>query len=170
MLARNETIFKWLLYALATLLCVLVQGLVLQRVSIWGVIPFLYPLLPAVLATYEGPTAGTVYSLAVGVLCDSLLPGPIPCFYTLVFPLLGLCGALISQSLLPAGFLCSLVVSAIGFLMTDVFHCFLLWAAGRSVWSTGLFLMLREFCVTAVWTLPVTLLFSAVFRRTRFDD
>ena len=99
-----------------------------------------------------------------------LLPEPLPCFYTLVFPLLGLCGALISQSLLPAGFLCSLVVSAIGFLMTDVFHCFLLWAAGRSVWSTGLFLMLREFCVTAVWTLPVTLLFSAVFRRTRFDD
>ena len=170
MLARNETIFKWALYTAATLLCFLVQGLILQRFTLWGVIPFLYPVLPAVVATYEGPVAGAIYGIAVGVACDSLLPGPIPCFYTLVFPLLGLCGALISQSLLPAGFLCSLVVSAIGFLMTDVFHCFLLWAAGRSVWSTGLFLMLREFCVTAVWTLPVTLLFSAVFRRTRFDD
>ena len=75
-----------------------------------------------------------------------------------------------AQSLLPAGFLCSLVVSAISFLMTDFFHCFLLWAVGKSVWDTGLFLMLREFCVTAVWTVPVTLLFLTVFRRTRFDD
>ena len=112
----------------------------------------------------------SVLLMTESVIVDDSFSGPIPCFYTLVFPLLGLCGALISQSLLPPGFLCSLVVSAIGFLMTDVFHCFLLWAAGRSVWSTGLFLMLREFCVTAVWTLPVTLLFSAVFRRTRFDD
>ena len=63
-----------------------------------------------------------------------------------------------------------MVVSAIGFLLTDVFHCFLLWATGRSAWSSGLFLMLREFCVTVVWSLPVTLLFLTVFRRTRFDD
>ena len=75
-----------------------------------------------------------------------------------------------SQSLLPAGFLCSLVVSAIGFLMTDVFHCFLLWAAGRSVWSTGLFLMLREFCVTAPLTVPATALYRAVHRRAHRDD
>ena len=170
MLARNETIFKWLLYALATLLCVAIQGAVLQRVSIWGVIPFLYPLLPAVLATYEGPTAGTVYSLAVGVLCDSLLPGPIPCFYTLVFPLVGLCSALVSQSLLPAGPLCSLVCSAFSFLVTDGFHCLLLWAEGRSAWRTCGFLMLREFCVTALLVFPVTWLFLTVFRHTRFDD
>ena len=170
MLARNETIFKWTLYAAATVLCFLAQSLVLQRFTFWGVIPFLYPVLPAVTATFEGPAAGAVYGLAVGVAGDSLLPGPIPCFYTLVFPLVGLCGALVAQSLLPAGFLCSLVVSAISFLMTDFFHCFLLWAVGKSVWDTGLFLMLREFCVTAVWTVPVTLLFLTVFRRTQFDD
>ena len=143
MLARNETIFKWTLYAAATVLCFLAQSLVLQRFTFWGVIPFLYPVLPAVTATFEGPAAGAVYGLAVGVACDSLLP---------------------------AGFLCSLVVSAISFLMTDFFHCFLLWAVGKSVWDTGLFLMLREFCVTAVWTVPVTLLFLTVFRRTQFDD
>ena len=164
MLARNETIFKWTLYAAATVLCFLAQSLVLQRFTFGGVIPFLYPVLPAVTATFEGPAAGAVYGLAVGVACDSLLPGPSPCFYTLVFPLVGLCGALVAQSLLPAGFLCSLVVSAISFLMTDFFHCFLLWAVGKSVWDTGLFLMLREFCVTAVWTVPVTLLFLTVFR------
>lgn len=170
MLARNETILKWLLYALATLLCVFLQSAVFQRLSIWGVIPFLYPLLPAVLATYEGPTAGTVYGLAVGVLCDSLLPGPIPCFYTLVFPLVGLCSALISQSLLPAGILCSLVCSALSFLLTDGFHCLLLWVEERPAWRVGGFLMLREFCVTVILVIPVTWLFLAVFRHTRFDN
>ena len=30
--------------------------------------------------------------------------------------------------------------------------------------------MLREFCVTAPLVIPVTLLYRAVFRRTRFDS
>ena len=38
MLARNELIFKWALYALAALVCLFVQGVVLQRVTMWGVI------------------------------------------------------------------------------------------------------------------------------------
>jgi len=169
MLARNETIFKWLLYGLATLLCFLVQA-VLQRFTFWGVIPFLYPLLPAVVSAYEGTTSGTIYGLAVGVACDLLLPGPIPCFYTLVFPLVGLCSALIAQSLLPAGVLCSLVVSVPAFLLTDGFHCFLLWTGGQAAWPTGGSVMIREFCVSVILVLPVTWLFASVFRRTRFDD
>ena len=43
MIARNETIFKWSLYAAATALCLFVQTGLLQRLSFWGVIPFLYP-------------------------------------------------------------------------------------------------------------------------------
>ena len=170
MLARNETIFKWLLYALATLLCVLVQGLVLQRVSIWGVIPFLYPLRPAVLATCEGPTAGTVYSLAVGVLCDSLLPGPIPCFYTLTLPLVGLCASLLAQSVLPAGFLCSAAASVMAFAATGLFHCLLLFFQGKAAWSAGFSTMARELAVTLPMSIPMTVLYRAVYRKTHLDD
>ena len=72
--------------------------------------------------------------------------------------------------LLPAGILCSLVCSAFSFLVTDIFHCLLLWADGRAAWRAGSFLMLREFCVTALLVLPVTWLFLTVFRHTRFDD
>ena len=90
MLARSATIIKWVLYALAGLACTVVQAAVLQRFTLWGVIPFLYPLIAALPATFEGPAAGTVYALAAGVLCDLLLPSPIPCFYTLIFPLVGL--------------------------------------------------------------------------------
>ena len=49
MLARNETIFKWALYAGATAVFFLLQGAVLQRITLWGVIPFVFPILVAVL-------------------------------------------------------------------------------------------------------------------------
>lgn len=170
MLARNETIFKWFLYSAAAVLCLAVQGAVLQRIHLWGVIPFLCPLLAAIPATWESPTAGTVFALAVGVACDLLLPAPIPCFYTLVLPLTGLAASLLSHSILRPGFLCSLAAAAMAFALTDGFACFVLWSRGKAAWEAGAFLALREFCVTAPWILPVTLLFRAVFRRTHPDD
>ncbi len=170
MLARNEIIFKWLLYAVATLLCFLVQGALLQRLEFWGVIPFLYPLLAAIPATFEGPFAGTVFSLCVGVVCDLTLPGPIPCLRALVFPLAGLCAGLLSQSLFPAGFLCSFVSAAIAFALTDGFHCLLLWMLGKAAWEAGALVALREFCVTAPLIIPLTLLYRSVYRRVHLDD
>lgn len=170
MLARNETIFKWALYAAAAFLCFLVQGALLQRITIWGVIPFIYPMIAAVTAAYEGSTAGTVFALALGVVCDSLIPAPIPCFYTLIFPAAGLCAALISQSLIKAGYLCSLVAGAAAFALTGAFHCLILWAQGQSVWPTGPYLAVRELLVSLPLAIPVTALLSAVFRRTHLDD
>ena len=170
MIARNETIFKWSLYAAATALCLLVQTGLLQRLEFWGVIPFLYPLLAAIPATFQGPLAGTIFSLCVGLVCDLLLPGPIPCLYTLVFPLAGLCAGLLSQSWLPAGFLCSLVSAAAAFLLTDSFRCLILWMRGRAAWEAGALVMLREFCVAAPFIIPLTLLYHPVLPRTQLDD
>lgn len=170
MIARYETIRKWFLYAAATALCFLIQGGLLQRLVFWGVIPFLYPLLAAIPSTYEGPLAGTIFSLAVGIVCDLLLPGPIPCLHTMIFPLVGLCVGLLSQSWLPAGFLCSLVSAAAAFALTDGFRCLLLWMRGSAAWEAGAEVTLREFCVTLPLIIPLTLLYRSVFRRTRLDD
>lgn len=170
MLARNEIIFKWTLYSLAALVCLLFQGAVLQRITLWGVMPFLCPLLAAIPATWERPSSGTVFAIAVGIVCDLSLPAPIPCFYTLVFPLAGLLSSLLSHSLLRPGHLCSLACAAIAFALTDLFACFVLWSRGKAAWESGAFLALREFCVTLPWAIPVTALFGAVFRRTHPDD
>ncbi|WP_295580050.1 hypothetical protein [uncultured Oscillibacter sp.] len=170
MFARNETILKWALYAAAALACILFQGAVLQRVTLWGVIPFLYPALAVVPATYEGPVPGTAFALGLGVVCDLLLPGAFPCFYTLVFPLAGLCAGLLAQGVLRAGFLCSLVSTAAAFLLTGLGHCLLLWIGGKAAWGPGAFLALREFCVTAPLSLPLTALFRRLYRRTHRDD
>ena len=170
MIARNETIFKWFLYAAATAFCFFLQGSLLQRLEIWVVIPFLYPLLAAIPATFEGPLAGTIFSLIVGVFCDLLLPGPIPCLHTLVFPLAGLAAGLISQSWLPSGFLCSLVCVVIAFFLTDGFHCLLLWMLGKAAWETGALVSVREFCVSAPFILLLNPLYHSVFLKTHIDD
>ena len=170
MLARSDTIIKWILYALAGLVWAVVQAAVLQRFTFWDVIPFLYPLIAAIPATFEGPNAGTVYALAAGVFCDLLLPSPIPCFYTLIFPLVGLAAGLLSQSLIPAGYLCSAAAALPAYLLTGVFHCIVLWATGHAAWTAGMSVTLRELCTSLLWSLPMTWLFRKVFLRVHIDD
>ena len=166
MFVRNALIFKWTLYALAALLCLVVQGIFLQRLTIWGVIPFLYPLLAVIPATYEGPTAGTVFALAAGIVCDLVLPDAFPCLYTLIFPAVGLLSGLLARGVLRAGFLCSLAGSAAAFLILDTFRCLLLRLGRQNAMGTGLSIMGREFLITAPLVIPMTLLFYAVHERT----
>lgn len=170
MLARSATIFKWTLYGLAGLCWAVIQAAVLRRFSFWGVIPFLYPLIAALPATWEGPTAGTVYALCVGICCDLLLPASIPCFYTLILPLVGLSAGLLSQSLIPAGYRCSAAAALPAYLLTGAFHCVVLWAQSQAAWGAGLSVMLRELCVSLPWSLPMTWMFRRVHRRVHQDD
>ena len=170
MLARNEIILKWLIYTAATAVWFLVQGAFCQRITLWGVIPFLYPMLAAIPATFEAPVPATVFALCLGVVCDILLPGAVPCLYTLIFPVIGLCSSLLAQSLLHPGMLCSLAVTAVAFVLTDLFRCFLLAAGGVSPWGTGLSILVREFLVTAPLLIPVTALYRAVYKRTHIYD
>jgi len=170
MLARNELIFRWSVYTLAALLCLFVQTALLQRLTIWGVTPFLYPLLAAIPATYEPPVSATAFALGLGIVCDFMLPGTIPCFYTLLFPVIGLLSALLVQSAVPNGFLCSAFVTAAAYLLCGLFNCLLLRQPGSPIWRPGMFLALREFCVALPFTVPVTFLFRAVHRRTHWND
>ena len=158
------------MYALASLLCCMVQGLVLQRLLFFGAFPFLYPVLAAVLSTLEGPLPGTVYSLVLGVFCDLVLPEPIPCLYTLVFPLAGLVAALIAQSWIKRGFLCALVASAFAMVMTDLLQILILLFQNKSFWPAAPELMLKETALTLPFVIPVYLLLAAVYRRChRYD-
>ena len=170
MTPRQETIFKWSRYALATLLFCVLQGLVFQRLQLWGVFPFVYPVLAAVLASLEGPLNGTVYALVLGILCDLTVPSPIPCFYTLVFPLAALCAAFLSQGVLSSGFLSALLTSAAAFLLTDGAHMLLLAARGKAAWSAAASTCGRELLLSLPLVLPVYFLFRAICRKCREND
>ena len=79
---QRDMFFKWLYYAGAVLLLVLVQSLVLNRISVWAVHPFLPPVIAGIMAMLEGPAEGAVFGGVFGLLCDLTMPGVIPCFYT----------------------------------------------------------------------------------------
>lgn len=118
MLPKSYLAFKWIIYALATLLLCLLQSLVLCHIRVLSVTPFLYPMLPALAAMYEGPRRGGLYALAFGLLCDLLLPAPFPGFFVVLFPVIALLSASIAGNMLSPGFFCGLLVSALGLLLT----------------------------------------------------
>lgn len=161
MVARNETIIKWILFGSAALLICLLQGL-LQHLVVFGVLPFLFPALVAVLGMYEGTVPGTLFGLIVGILCDLTVPSAIPCFYTLIFPLAGLVSALIAQFWIPAGFPCALVSTIASFLMTDTFHALILALTGKSAWMAAGIVALRETALTLPFLIPVYFLLRAI--------
>lgn len=170
MLARSETFMKWTLYTLAALACCTVQGLLLQRITLLGVIPFLYPAVATVLSTLEGPLSGAIFSLAFGAACDLALPGPIPCLYTLVFPVAGLLAALAAQGLIKAALPCALVTTALSLALIDLVRALGLALEGEVVWPAAPLLFLRETVATLPFVLPVFLLFRAVYRHChRYD-
>ena len=95
MLPKSYVIAKWVVYALATLALFALQDVLLDQLRLWGAAPFIYPMLPAVLASYEGLRRGGAFALVLGVVCDLLLPGPFMGFFTLTFTLTGLLLSLI---------------------------------------------------------------------------
>ena len=169
MVARNETLIKWALFAAAAALVCLVQG-ALEWLPILGVIPFLYPLLVAALAMLEGPLPGAVFGLVLGVLCDLTIAVPIPCFYTLVFPLAGLLSALLAQGWLTASFPCAAVASLLSFALTDFFHAAVLALNGNPAWGAAGVVALTETAVSLPFLIPVYLLLRAVHRKCHQYD
>ena len=61
----RDTAVKWTAYALACLLLLFGHELTLAHLRVWGIAPFLPPLLPAVLASMEDRLEGILCSLAV---------------------------------------------------------------------------------------------------------
>lgn len=166
MTPRQETIHKWGLYALATLLCCVGQGLVLQYVTVLGVFPFIYPILAAVVSTLEGPLSGMVYSLALGVVCDLTISSPIPCFYTLIFPLSGLLAGTLARKVLSSGFLSAVVTSAAAFVLTGAFHGLIFVFSSRPAWAETASVCGRELALSIPLVLPVYFLFRLVWRKS----
>ena len=118
MLPKSYVVFKWTVYALASLLLFALQSLLLSHIRVMGVTPFLYPILPAAAAMYEGSRRGPLFALALGVVCDLLLPGPFQGFFAISFTLIALFSAMMAENFIEPGFLCALIVSAGGLLLT----------------------------------------------------
>ena len=148
MVARSELILRWSVYGGAGLLVCLVQGLILQRLDLWGVMPFLYPALAAMVAVWEGAVPrGAVYALCLGIACDLALPGGIPCFYTIALPLAAILAGLLTREWLSSHLLSALAASALSYLVTGLLHAGVLAVTGHGAFVTAMAVAGKEFLI-----------------------
>ena len=136
---QRDMFFKWLYYAGAVLLLVLVQSLVLNRISVWAVHPFLPPVIAGIMAMLEGPA--------------------------LAFLAAALPAAMIAKRLLSQGFLCAVLCAALALVITDLLHTVLLTFRQGVELSAALSLTGRELAVTVVLSPLVYLLLRSVHNR-----
>ena len=152
MLPKSYVIAKWVVYALATLALFALQDVLLDQLRLWGAAPFIYPMLPAVLASYEG-----------------LLPGPFMGFFTLTFTLTGLLTGLVGEKLLSPGPLCGLCAAAMGLLITGFARVAVQLLSGGGHLGLMAQTALREALATLPALAAVLPLYSVIHRRCAAD-
>lgn len=164
---RRRIFFRWLFYGTAAVGFALLQSLLLNRLSLWGIHPFLLPALVAVAAAFEARRESFVFALVLGFFCDLAMPGVIPCFYVLAFTFCALLSSLTSRRLIVPGFVCSMVCCGVstvfcGFLYALLFSFFHALTAVDALLLVG-----RELLLSVPCFLLVHFVFQAIYRRFR---
>ena len=160
MLPKSYVVFKWVMYAVATLFLCALQSVVFSHISVFRLTPFLYPVLPALMAMFEGARPGSVFAFCLGLACDLLVPAPFRGFFVLIFPVAAVVSAWIAERLTSRGLLCGLIVSSVGLVLTDCFRLFVQILSGGQY----LGLMARIALGEAILTLPAVLIALPMYR------
>ena len=100
----QTAILKWTFYALAAAALFFLRRLFLGSMTFFGVLPFLPPVILAVVASFELPQPSVVAGIVFGALCDLVLPAPFPCLYTVAFTIAALLISTVVSNLLQQGF------------------------------------------------------------------
>ena len=110
-MTRRDQLHKWFFYALGLFLVWVLDAYVLNRLTLFGVIPMLLPLAVVSVAVLEGAYAGAGFGLAVGLLWELSYPGG---FGGLVFgmTLAGMAVGAVTQYALSQNFISCLLCSA----------------------------------------------------------
>ena len=161
----QTTALKWTFYALAALLLCFFKRVLLGSVSVWGVLPFLPPVLLAVMTSFEQPKAAVLSGIVFGALCDLVLPASLPCLYTLAFTAAALLISTLLSNLLQQGFARALLATVLAFLVTDLLQALaLLPRSGMSALLPMLHLFAKETALSCLLLLPSYPLLRAVHR------
>lgn len=169
-MTRSDIIKKWAVYSLCALLLVVLQGLVLVQVRIWGIHPFLLPAIAVIPATLERSEGALIFAAFFGLLCDLLAPvAGLPCFYCLVFFAAAVCAWLLAARVVVAGLFCSLAAVAVALGLCGVLHLVVLSARGQADVSAALALLGGELVLSLPLTVLVHFPFRYIHRVTEVD-
>ena len=138
---KSYRVFKWVVYALATMLLCALQAMFFSNIRILGLTPFLYPMLPA----------------------------PFRGFFAIIFPVIAALSGGVAGRLLSRGFLCALIVSSLGLLATGAFRMVVQILAGGRYLGLMAQITLGETLLTLPALLIVLPLYRTVFRRCAAD-
>ena len=137
--------------------------------TFFGVIPFLPPVILAVMASFELPRSSVIAGIVFGALCDLVIPAPFACLYTIAFTLAALLISTVVSNLLQQGFARALPSTVLTFLLVDLLQAFaLLPRSGSTAILSMLHLFARETALSCLLLAPVYPALRAV--RRAFPD
>lgn len=169
-MSQRDLFYKWLLYCLMALGWMALQQLVLNRCTWWGgVHPFVWPMVPVMIALLEKRSESCTFALLGGLLCDLLAPGVIPGFYLLTFLICALLAGLIASRVILPGFLCAFVCSVVAFLVSNLLLMLFLSSSVKFSGTEAFSLMGKELLLSLLLFAPVYLSFRLIRRRIHND-
>lgn len=149
-MTKRELTFKWITYALCTLLLMFLRALLIGNTHLWGVLPFLPPILLACVASLEESASAAVFGLVFGIYCDLLLDAPLPCLYTVSFTLAAMLAVFLSKSVLQQGFVRVFAVTVLTFVIVNSLSMLALAVRTDAEFLPMLFLCVRETLVSCL--------------------
>ena len=147
-MGRRDFFFKWLFYALTTLLFVVVQVFGLVHIRIWGVHPFVFPVLVSTVAALETAHESAIFALTFGAVLDMAAPGVIPCFYTVAFLAVFFVSRVLSAKVLSGPFFCCMLCGVLSIVCTDLLQMLFLNASVSFSFRSALLLTGKELLLT----------------------
>lgn len=147
-MAKREVLFKWVVYALCAAVLLFLRTLIPGTLTLWGVLPFLPPILLTCVASLEEMRSAAVFGTVFGVFCDLTLSAPFPCLYTLAFTLSALLTAYLSTTVFQNYFLRALSGTILTFLITDLLSMLALALSDGAAFLPMLSLAARETAVS----------------------
>ena len=169
MFTKKALMTKWGLYGMALLVFIVLQQLVLDELSLWGVVPFLMPMVVAVAAALEGAVPGTIFGIFVGFLCDLSGGGVFSGVYTLSFFCIALIVAILAKYWVMRNVFGSLIWALIAFVIIDVIQILFLAVFFHADPLIALNLAGREAIVSVLFVIPIFLLFNFLHRLFRYE-
>lgn len=165
-MAAKKLILKSVFYTLLLLLLYFLQVSLFSRLYIFGVKPFLFPLIAVCIGLFEGSMLGGVLGLVCGVLCDFAMADSTVMF-TIFMPFIGFVVGLLTEHVFARGFPSCLVCSAISLLLCAFLQSFKLLifigADKLALLKTGL---LQSAC-SIIFILPIYWTVRTISRRTK---